>query len=198
MVHFAGTMKRDDLLDLNEVLQHPGRRIELDVSTELPDEADVDLVAPLDGTLDAVSTGNLLLLTGKFRTRAVLECARCVNPIELDLEFELDEQFAVEGTPSSYSQQDYARVKADEPFPLFDGNHLLVENLLRQGLLLAMPVQPLCAAGWDGPCAVADAAGLPPVNAASGRPEFAALLNLLSERGSSEPATEGPASELAP
>ncbi len=148
-------MRRDDLLDLNDVLQHPGRKLAVDVSTELPEEEDVDLLAPLDGFLEAVSTGNLLLLTGEFRTRAVVECARCSGPIETDVRFEIDEQFSVEGVPSALSAQDFARVVADEPFPLFEGNSLIVENLPRQGLLLAIPSQALCEFGWDGPCPIA-------------------------------------------
>src|SRR5687768_18502873 len=129
-------MKRDDMLDLNDVLQHPGRKVAVDISTELPEEGEVDLVKPLEGFLEATSTGNLLLLTGKFKTRAVVECARCSEPLEVDIDFELDEQFPVEGTPSSYNTQDFARVAPDEPYEMFDENNLIVEVLLRQGLLL--------------------------------------------------------------
>jgi uncharacterized protein len=145
-------MKREDLLDLNDVLQHPGRQLAVDISTELADEGDIDLLVPLEGFLEAVSTGNLLLITGEFKTRMVVECARCTHPLERDVEFVVDEQFPVEGVPSSLSPQDYARVAPDEPFELFDGNQLLVEALLRQGLLLSVPVQELCEFGWEGPC----------------------------------------------
>lgn len=170
-------MRRDDLLDLNDALQHPGRKIAVDVSTELPEEEDLDLVTPLEGFIEAVSTGNLLLVEGKFNTRLVVECARCGSPIEQDVEFEIDEQFNVEGAPSSYSSQDCAKVVSDEPFPLFEGNNLIVEALLRQDLLIAMPVQPLCEFGWDGDCPVAMARGSkagPP----TGRAEFSKLAEL--------------------
>jgi uncharacterized protein len=152
-------MRREDLLDLNDVLQHPGRELAVDISTELPEEEDLDLVGPLEGYLEASSTGNLLLISGKFHARAVQECARCSSPLETDVEFEIEEQFPVEGVPSSLNSQDYARIVAEEPFPLFEGNSLIVEQLLRQGLLLAMPVQPLCSHGWDEPCPIAEARG---------------------------------------
>ena len=148
-------MRREDLLDLNDVLQHPGRTVAVDISTELPEEADLDLVAPVEGFLEAVSTGNILLITGEFKTKLVLECARCTAPLEKELAFDIDEQFPVEGVPSSLSQQDYARVVPDEPYELFEGNSLIVEALLRQALLLSIPMQPLCDFGWDGPCPVA-------------------------------------------
>jgi uncharacterized metal-binding protein YceD (DUF177 family) len=152
-------MRRQDLLDLDDVLQHPGRKLAVDISTELPDEADVDLATPIEGYIEAVSTGNLLLVTGVFSTRIHSDCARCSAPLETDLTFEVDEQFLVEGVPSSLSAQDYAKVSADEPFPLFDGNSLLVEDLLRQDLLLAVPIQVLCSHGWEGDCPIAKKLG---------------------------------------
>ena len=176
-------MRREDLLDLNDVLQHPGRTLAVDVSTELPEEADLDLLKPLDGFLEAVSTGNVLLVTGEFTTRLVLECARCTGPIESDVKFEIDEQFPVEGTPSSLSVGEMAKVVADEPFPLFEGNQLIVEALLRQALLLALPVQPLCQHGWEAPCPQATERAVAASAPAAVRPEFDALQNLLKENG---------------
>jgi len=173
-------MKRDDLLDLNDVLQHPGRELAVDISTELPDETDVDLLKPLEGYLEAVSTGNILLITGSFNTRAVLECARCSGPLEVDVDFEVDEQFAVEGTPSSLNPQDSAKVVSDEPFKLFEANTLLVEQLLRQSLIIALPMQSLCEHGWEGDCPVAAARKVIAAEAQSGRPEFKNLSNLLT------------------
>lgn len=167
-------MKRDDLLDLNDVLQHPGRTITVEVSTEMETEEDIDLVTPLEGYLEAVSTGNLLLLTGQFSTKAVVECSRCGNPVEVDVTFEIDEQFPVEGTPSSMSSQDMARVKDEEPYPLFDENNLMVEALLRQDLLIAMPLQVFCPDGCEAP--KAPVAEEPP--SATGRAEFRGLAGL--------------------
>ena len=176
-------MRREDLLDLNDVLQHPGRTLAVDVSTELPEEGDLDLLKPLDGFLEAVSTGNVLLVTGEFTTRLVLECARCTGPIESDVSFEIDEQFAVEGTPSSLSVGEMAKVVEDEPFPLFEGNQLIVEALIRQALLLALPVQPLCQYGWDGPCPQAAERNAAAIAPTATRPEFDALQNLLKGDG---------------
>jgi uncharacterized protein len=177
-VNSLDTMRREDLLDLNDALQHPGRKLAVDIVTELPEEEDLDLISPLQGFLEAVSTGNLLLISGQFDTRAVVECARCGGPLEVDVHVDVDEQFPVEGVASCYNAQDYARVAPEEPYALFDGNNLMVEALLRQSLLIAMPIQPLCAFGWDGPCPVAAArkfTDTPP----PARPEFGKLASFL-------------------
>jgi len=175
-------MRRDDLLDLNDVLQHPGRELAVDISTELPDVEDLDLLKPLDGFLEAVSTGNLLLIKGKFTGKAVFECARCSAPLEKELDFEIEEQFPVEGSPSSFNAQDFARVASDEP-DMFEENSLRVEALLRQHLLVALPMQTLCEFGWDGPCPIALARGIKPTEEAHGRPEFEKLSDLLHDEG---------------
>lgn len=168
-------MTREDLLDLNDVLQYPGRQAAVDVTTELPDEPDLDLIEPLQGFIEAVSTGSMLLITGEFKTKVVLPCSRCHEDLELEIAFEIDEQFSVEGVPSSLTSQDYARVVADEPYPLFQENSLMVEALLRQMLLLAFPLQPLCSGSWDIPCPTDSGRAVP---AGSLRDNFGALAAL--------------------
>ncbi len=150
-------MKRDELLDLNDAIQHPGRKIAVDISTELPDEADLDLAKPLEGWIEAVSTGNLLLIEGEFKTRCVLECPRCGAPIEQDVDFTMDEQFPITGTPAMYGTGEFAKIEPDEPYELFHENSLIVENLVREGLIINLPVQPLCEHGWEEPCPEAEA-----------------------------------------
>lgn len=145
-------MKRDDMLDLNDALQHPGRVIAVDIATDMLEEEDIDLTAPVEGFLEAYSTGNLLMVKGEFKTRCTMECARCGSPLEQDLKFEIEEDFPVVGVASMYAQDDHAKVVSEEDFPLFDENHLIVEALLHQGLILNLPQAPLCAFGWDGDC----------------------------------------------
>lgn len=171
-------MKRDGMLDLNDALQHPGRVISVDISTEMPEEADVELTAPIEGFLEAESTGNQLLLKGEFKTRCTLQCARCGGPLEQDLTFEINEDFPVDGIASMYAQDDFARVVAEEDFPLFEENNLIVEALLHQGLIVNLPQAPLCAYGWDGDCP--EARNLPRAKPTSSTP-LESLSSLLEE-----------------
>lgn len=169
-------MKRDGMLDLNDALQHPGRVIAVDISTEMPEESDVALTEPVDGFLEAVSTGNQLIIKGEFKTRCNLQCARCGGPLEQDLSFEIHEDFTVDGVPSMYAQDDFAKVVSEEDFPLFEENHLIVEALLHQGLILNLPQAPLCAYGWDGDCP--EARNVPKLDRAEAHP-LEALSELL-------------------
>ena len=170
------TMTREGQIDLNEAVQHPGRKLAFKVHTDLKQEEDIDLLEPVTGDLVAVSTGNLLLVEAELHTRAVLECARCANPLELEIDFEMSEPFHVEGLPSSYSNEGYAKVVADEPEPMFVENALVLDHFVRQGLLTNLPTQPLCSGDWDIPCPSAPLLETPDTD--SGHPAFQLLKSL--------------------
>lgn len=151
-------MKREDLLDLNDALQHPGRKMVFEISTDLSQEEDLDLLAPIVGSLEAESTGSILMLSGAFTTKLVLECSRCGHPLEITHEFEMEDDFLVEGVPSSWSHDSFAKVAPEEePEPLFQENRLFRDRYIRQGFLVSLPVQPTCSKGWDEPCPFAEA-----------------------------------------
>ncbi|MBX3096164.1 MAG: DUF177 domain-containing protein [Fimbriimonadaceae bacterium] len=146
-------MKREDFLDLNEILQHPGKKAIFSVETSLNQEADLDLVTPVTGEIHAISTGNILLLAADLKTRCVVECSRCNEPMEVDIVIDMEDDFDVEGIPASYGTGGYARVvPEEEPEPIFQENHLLRDAYIRQGVIVSLPVQPLCTGDWDIPC----------------------------------------------
>jgi len=178
-------MKREDLLDLNEAVQHPGKELTFEVQTDLAHEEDLDLLDTVKGEIRAVSTGNVLLLEGDFSTRCVLECARCSSPLEVEVAFHMDDQFPVEGIPSAYSAEGFAHIVPDEPYPLFHNNSLIKDNYVRQGLLLNIPEQALCPFGWDGPCPNAEAL-LKKLDVPSGHPAFDKLRQLKQSDKESE------------
>lgn len=167
-------MKREDLLDLNEILQHPGKKTIFSVETSLNQEADLDLVTPVTGVIHAISTGNILLLAADLQTRAIVECARCNEPMEVEIIVDMEDDFPVEGIPSSYGTGGYARiVPEEEPEPLFQDNHLICDNYVRQGVIVSLPVQPLCTGDWDIPCP-----NMPPTQSEAmegGHPAFLSL-----------------------
>jgi uncharacterized metal-binding protein YceD (DUF177 family) len=172
------SMKRPKLIDLNDAIQHPGRQVEFDVSAALDEEEDLDLLDPVRGHLEAVSSGNVLFVKGDLHAEVVMECSRCLAPIPLQVDFKLEEEFPVMGTPAGHGGHDYAEVQEiDEPSPLFEGNQLRYEDLIRQALWLNLPMRPLCKEDCAGISEGGDADE-------HGRPEFKALSKLLDEEAS--------------
>jgi len=145
-------MKREDLLDLNEAVQNPGKRLVFEIRTELSQEEDIDLVEPVTGSLQAVSTGNMLLVECDLSASCVVECARCGTPLTVSFDFLMDDQFPVDGIPSCYGSGGMAKVVPDEPYPLFQNNALMRDNYIRQGLILNLPVQTVCQDVTGEPC----------------------------------------------
>ena len=166
-------MRRPGFLDLNEVVQHPGRSVTAAVSTSLETEEDLDLSLPVTGELHAVSTGNVLVIRLACSTTAVVECSRCGAGTEIDLEIGMKEEFSVEGIPSAYAADSYAEVECDEP-GLFHGNSLNLEEFVRQGVWLNMPTQPVCRDGCTADTTVT-------VESAAGHPGLQGLRDILEE-----------------
>lgn len=168
-------MKRAKQVDLNDAVQHPGRVVAFDVETSLEEEEDVDLLKPITGKLEAVSTGNLLFVDGILRVELVLECSRCLKPVDVKMDLQVHEEFTVEGVPAGFGNREYAEVKEEgEAYPLFDGNSLRWEDLVRQSLWLSMPTRTVCSEDCPG---IGD---FEPHDSVT-RPEFAALSQLLDD-----------------
>jgi uncharacterized protein len=140
------------MLDLNDVVQHPGRRVEFPLQIWLDREEVPPQAEPIDGTLCVESGGRLIHLEGDFHVDVWLECARCMARFREPVEFHVEEDYSIVGTPSGVSSRSYAEVDDQEPYPLFEGNKLLIEELLRQYLLLQLPMQPLCRTDCKGLC----------------------------------------------
>lgn len=98
----------------------------------------------LDLILTAVSEG--VLADGDVVAGAESECARCLAPIEDTLRVRVQELYAYEGSVTEETTD------ADEVLRL-QGDLLDLEPAVRDALVLAMPVTPLCRPDCPGLCA---------------------------------------------
>jgi uncharacterized protein len=101
-------------------------------------------VVELDVDLTAVSEG--VLVDGEVGAVAEGECARCLAPVRDALRVQVQELYAYEGSVTE------ATTDADEIMRL-DGDLLDLEPAVRDALVLAMPVTPLCRPDCPGMCA---------------------------------------------
>lgn len=135
-------------IGVTELLRHPGSRFEVRrevPASELGDlvvgtsrvEPDVEICADL--VLES-QTGTVVA-SGTVSTVWSGECRRCLEPVTGDVRHELREVFGevAEGGPD-----------ADDLYPL-DVDQLDLEPLLRDAVLLSLPVAPLCGPDCRGP-----------------------------------------------
>jgi uncharacterized protein len=164
---------RHAMLDLNDVVQHPGRTVEFEVCIEALDDPDVALTSPIDGVLKARSDGSVLRLWGDFGAGFAMECDRCGADFDLPVGLAVDEAFPLRGTPTAFKGPGATVDDEEEPYRLFEQNRLRIDDLLRQLFLVALPMHPVCSPDCkglcercgknlnEGPCGCADEAGHP-------------------------------------
>lgn len=126
------------ILDVVPLLRWPGNQAELQVEEVLDDLATTTAEAQgIAGTLVAESMSDALSVTGTLHVSWVGECRRCLEPtggvVDVDVR-EIYERSAVEG----------------ETFEL-DGDQVDLEPMVREQVLLALPLAPLCDDACAGP-----------------------------------------------
>jgi uncharacterized protein len=105
----------------------------------VPEGADVDLHLRLEAVMEGV------LVTGDLDVPVTGSCARCLEPVEDTLALDVQELFAYEGsTTEATSEEDEVR--------RVEGDHLDLEPLLRDTVVLSLPLAPVCTPDCAGLC----------------------------------------------
>ncbi|AEN12617.1 MULTISPECIES: DUF177 domain-containing protein [unclassified Streptomyces] len=148
------------MFDTRELGRRPGAMKRLSRTVEAPKDLGIDGVigvpenAPLvlDLRLESVMEG--VLVTGTARAAAEGECVRCLEPLTLEVEADFQEMFsypdADDRNRGSADPVDDAEDDEDRFF-LEDGLFDL-EPVLRDAVVLALPLQPVCKETCAGLC----------------------------------------------
>ena len=106
----------------------------------------------LTGDLRLTRTNRGLLVQGTLRSAIAQTCSRCLRDIEWPVEIELDEEALqsidfTSGLPVDTTEE-------PDALRLTDHHELDLEEEVRDGLLLAEPIAPLCREDCPGLCVV--------------------------------------------
>jgi uncharacterized metal-binding protein YceD (DUF177 family) len=114
-------------------------------------EEGLTLAGPMEGKITLTNTGAVLLVVGEVHAPLTLECGRCLTPTVAEVDAEIEEQFDLV-TASTSARQDIVNViDEDAPASVIEGGNVLkLGELLRQNLLVAAPLQPLCREDCEG------------------------------------------------
>ncbi|NUU20757.1 MAG: DUF177 domain-containing protein [Streptomycetaceae bacterium] len=133
------------VVDTRELGRRPGSMRK--VSREVPAPADMRIEVigvpegvplRLDLRLEAVMEG--VLVSGVTEVPLAGECVRCLEPLEQQLDVEFQELYVY---PDGDAEEDAPRLVGD----LFD-----LEPVLRDAVVLAFPLTPVCRADCGGLC----------------------------------------------
>jgi uncharacterized protein len=137
-------------IDLRELGRRAGSLQEMDRTAPAPADwrveligvpagADVDLHLRLESVMEGV------LVTGDLEVPVVGSCARCLEPIEDTLQLDVQELFAYAGsTTEATSEEDEVR--------RIEGDFLDLEPLVRDTVVLSLPLAPVCTEDCGGLC----------------------------------------------
>ena len=145
-------------LDLSEILAHLGMRYPYAVDEKAIVDEDLECSAPITGKIAFANAGSVLLVDGTADTRVTLQCSRCLAYFDEPVRVPINEQFTIETRPAGPRGRTTNLVTEEDENPdacrLFDGPLFDLTELLRQGIMLALPMQPLHDEKCRGLCAV--------------------------------------------
>ena len=114
--------------------------------------ADLTQSAPLEGSIVAVRAGRGLLVSGALTTSLAIACSRCLRPVEVAIEVDLEEDVS-----PSVDIATGAPVPAGtdpEALRLTSHHELVLGTTMRDLILLGEPIAPLCRPDCPGLCTV--------------------------------------------
>ena len=101
---------------------------------EVPAGSDLELDLRLESVVDGV------LVSGTVETVVTAECGRCLEPVMAEVTADVQELFVYESAPD------------DESTSLLEGDFLDLEPIVRDAIVLAMPLNPVCDEDCAGLC----------------------------------------------
>jgi uncharacterized protein len=139
------------VLDTRELGRRPGSQRKVELQVPAPNDLGVAMIGIPPGSrldlrlrLEAVMEG--VLVSGTVSGPLVGECGRCLDPVTSSVEVDLQELYA-------YPESDATEDEASR----LEGDFLDLEPALRDAVVLALPLTPLCREDCGGLCVVCGA-----------------------------------------
>lgn len=135
------------VVDTRELGRRPGSMRELRREVAAPPGWGLELVrvppgssVELDLRLESVVEG--VLVSAELHAPLAAECGRCLEPVAQRLDVPVAELFVYEPPADD-----------DDEIPVLDGDFVDLEPVLRDAVVLALPLNPVCAQDCAGLCA---------------------------------------------
>lgn len=126
-------------INVSDILaQEVGASASFKITDEQPTLADIKLTSPINGDLRLVRMQFGLAGEGQFTGSLELECHRCLNAFR--------HQFKVT------ARGEFAHQPEPEQWPISQDNQIDIAPMVRQDIILHLPIKLLCEADCPGLC----------------------------------------------
>ncbi|MEQ9081919.1 MAG: DUF177 domain-containing protein [Sandaracinaceae bacterium] len=136
-------------------------------------------------SLHAHKQGDDVIVTGKLRAALVTPCARCLEPAPVPVDAEVVNLFTARGAALRPEPDELDLTPEDLDREFYAGDRIVLDDIVREYLLLEVPIQPVCQPGCEGipvPAAVAGPKDLRAEAKVDGvDPRLAPLLSLVGK-----------------
>lgn len=143
-------------LDLSEIVTNFGKRMkyEVDEPPLVDPECGLRCIEPITGELVFQNTGRHIVVRGGITTQAELDCSRCLKIFRVPLNLKIEEELPLGSViPEELEEAELEEEELeDDSEPLFVDNVLDLTELIRQTILVNLPIKPLCAQECEGLC----------------------------------------------
>ena len=138
-------------IKLDKLEERGGKFERLYDAEELPlDDPEVRLVEPAEVSGRIRREGTEVALRGQLQAKLEVVCGRCLQPVELPISADFSERFVRDVSWAAEEQHELQ--PEDLNISVFDGEGLELDELVREELLLAVPVNVLCRDDCKGLC----------------------------------------------
>lgn len=111
-------------------------------------------VGPLAWSATAERAGEEIRVAGKLSVAMELNCSRCLEPARCEIEKPFDLFFRERDESMFDEDEDVELSEEDTRTAFFTGKQLAIGDILREQVLLALPMKPLCRVDCKGLCPV--------------------------------------------
>jgi len=111
---------------------------------------DIKLKEDVRVFLKASRFGSKVLVEGRFTSVAFVICSRCLE----EFSFPIEDSFSIEYIPYGELAQgkEHELTKEDLDISFYHNDEINVEDLIREQILLSVPMKPLCKSDCQGIC----------------------------------------------
>jgi len=137
-------------IELKELLRQVGNEWEVEDSEQISfPEDSLILTQPVNVKLRLTNTGSSVLVKGTLQTEIELECARCLKSYRRPIKLEIEENYAREITTQRKGKEIELK-ESDFVYPIDNDNCIDLDELIRQNILLSLPIKSLCDINCKG------------------------------------------------
>jgi len=132
-------------IEVGDLLKKTGKETSIkgEVDVSFPVE-EINVRGPVRYALKLMNVGDAILVTGTLKGNVLLTCVRCLKEFETPLTVEVEEQYGPKERFPERTEEEVELKEKDFTFNIDEEGVIDLTEAIRQNLITALPIKPLC------------------------------------------------------